>query len=101
MLFAHLKRILRLDRLRLRGLKGAHDEFLLAATAQNLRRMAAWLMPKAPFVSPEVPLNLALRSSGPLCGAAQTRQSEFTYMNHITFVMFILTLCDSNYTICP
>lgn len=39
-LFAHLKRIMRLDRLRLRGLNGAHDEFLLAATAQNLRRMA-------------------------------------------------------------
>ena len=36
MLFAHLKRILKLDRLRLRGLSGAHDEFLLAATAQNL-----------------------------------------------------------------
>jgi transposase len=47
MLFAHLKRILRLDRLRLRGLKGARDEFLMAASAQNLRRMAAWLMPKA------------------------------------------------------
>jgi transposase len=43
MLFAHLKRILRLDRLRLRGPNGAHDEFLLAATAQNLRRMAKWL----------------------------------------------------------
>jgi transposase len=40
MLFAHLKRILKLDRLRLRGLLGAHDEFLMAATAQNLRRMA-------------------------------------------------------------
>ncbi|MDO9314604.1 MAG: IS1182 family transposase [Burkholderiaceae bacterium] len=40
MLFAHLKRILKLDRLRLRGQSGAHDEFLLAATAQNLRRMA-------------------------------------------------------------
>jgi len=40
MLFAHLKRILKLDRLRLRGLTGAHDEFLLAATVQNLRRMA-------------------------------------------------------------
>jgi transposase len=40
MLFAHLKRILRLDRLRLRGPNGAHDEFLLAATAQNLRKMA-------------------------------------------------------------
>lgn len=45
MLFAHLKRILKLDRLRLRGLSGAQDEFLLAATAQNLRRMARWLMP--------------------------------------------------------
>lgn len=47
MLFAHLKRIPRLDRLRLRGLKGARDEFLMAASAQNLRRMAVWLMPKA------------------------------------------------------
>jgi len=44
MLFAHLKRILRLDRLRLRGLTGANDEFLLAATAQNLRRMAKRLI---------------------------------------------------------
>lgn len=40
MLFAHLKSILRLDRLRLRGLTGANDEFTLAATVQNLRRMA-------------------------------------------------------------
>ena len=40
MLFAHLKRILRLGRLRLRGPSGARDEFLLAATAQNLRRLA-------------------------------------------------------------
>jgi hypothetical protein len=40
MLFAHLKRILRLARLRLRGPNGARDEFLLAATAQNLRRLA-------------------------------------------------------------
>jgi len=46
MLFAHLKRILKLDRLRLRGITGAQDEFLLAATAQNLRRMSKWLMPK-------------------------------------------------------
>ena len=47
MLFAHLKRIMKLDRLRLRGLTGAKDEFLLAATAQNLRRMAKWLLPIA------------------------------------------------------
>jgi len=40
MLFAHLKRILKVDRLRLRGPCGAHDEFLLAATAQNLRKLA-------------------------------------------------------------
>jgi Transposase DDE domain/Transposase domain (DUF772) len=40
MLFAHLKRILRLDRLRLRGLSGASDEFTLAAAVQNLRRLA-------------------------------------------------------------
>jgi transposase len=45
MLFAHLKRILKLDRLRLRGLSGAKDEFLMAATVQNLRRMAKWLAP--------------------------------------------------------
>ena len=40
MLFAHLKRILGLGRLRLRGPCGANDEFLLAATAQHLRKLA-------------------------------------------------------------
>jgi transposase len=40
MRFAHMKRILRLDRLRLRGLSGVRDEVLLTATAQNLRRIA-------------------------------------------------------------
>jgi transposase len=40
MLFAHLKRILRLGRLRLRGPRGAQFEFTLAAIAQNLRRLA-------------------------------------------------------------
>lgn len=48
MLFAHLKRILRLDRLRLRGPNGVRDEFLiLAATAQNFRKLAK-LVPGAP-----------------------------------------------------
>lgn len=47
MLFAHLKRILRMARLRLRGPCGARDEFLLAATAQNLRRLAK-LRPQTP-----------------------------------------------------
>ena len=45
MRFAHLKRILRLDRLRLRGPRGAQDEFTLAAIAQNLRRMAKLITP--------------------------------------------------------
>jgi transposase len=40
MRFAHLKRLLRLDRLRLRGPRGAQDEFVLGAIAQNLRRLA-------------------------------------------------------------
>jgi transposase len=43
MLFAHLKSILKLDRLRLRGLSGATDEFTLAAAVQNLRRMAKFI----------------------------------------------------------
>jgi hypothetical protein len=40
MLFAHLKRIFRLGRLRLRGPSGAQFEFTMAAIAQNLRRLA-------------------------------------------------------------
>jgi hypothetical protein len=48
MLFAHLKRILKLDRSRLRGPNGARDEFTLAATAQNLRKMAK-LIPMHPL----------------------------------------------------
>ncbi len=49
MLFAHLKRILGLGRLRLRGPCGANDEFLLAATAQNLRKLAKLIpMPQKP-----------------------------------------------------
>jgi hypothetical protein len=48
MLFAHLKRILGLGKLRLRGPSGAKDEFLLAATAQNLRKLAKLI----PFSNP-------------------------------------------------
>jgi transposase len=50
MLFAHLKRILKLGRLRLRGPRGAQDEFTLAAIAQNLRRLAKLVVrpPPAP-----------------------------------------------------
>ena len=47
MRFAHMKRILKLDRFRLRGLNGVRDEVLLTATAQNLRRLAKliWSLP--------------------------------------------------------
>ena len=38
--FAELKRYVRLRRLRLRGLPRAAEQFLLAATAQNLKRLA-------------------------------------------------------------
>lgn len=50
MLFAHLKRNMSFERLRLRGLSGARDEFLLAATAQNLRRLA-----KLTAIPPPIP----------------------------------------------
>jgi Transposase DDE domain len=50
-LFAHLKRILRLDRLRLRGPNGARDEFLLAATGQNLRKLAKLIPEPTPAVA--------------------------------------------------
>jgi hypothetical protein len=49
MLFAHLKRILGLGKLRLRGPSGAKDEFLLAATAQNLRKLAKLFPVPAPI----------------------------------------------------
>jgi transposase len=52
MLFAHLKRILKLDRLRLRGPSGAHDEFTLAATAQNLRKLAKLVTPPGLAMAP-------------------------------------------------
>jgi hypothetical protein len=51
MLFAHLKRILKLDRLRLRGPNGARDEFHLAAAAQNLRKLAKLIPLFAPILA--------------------------------------------------
>jgi transposase len=50
MLFAHLKRILKMGRLRLRGPCGAQDEFLLAATAQNLRKLSKLVASSGPQV---------------------------------------------------
>ena len=55
MLFAHMKRILKMDRLRLRGISGARDEFLLTATAQNLRRMAKYLGTDPPKIYATAP----------------------------------------------
>jgi transposase len=54
MRFAHMKRILRLDRFRLRGLSGVRDEVLLTATAQNLMRLVKFLCraPPAATVCP-------------------------------------------------
>jgi transposase len=51
MLFAHLKRILRLGRLRLRGPHAAQFEFTLAAIAQNLRRLARLVTRPPPMVA--------------------------------------------------
>ena len=51
MLFAHLKRILRLGRLRLRGPHAAQFEFTLAAIAQNLRRLARLVTRPPPTVA--------------------------------------------------
>jgi transposase len=47
MRFAHMKRIHKLDRLRLRGLTGAKDEVLLTALAQNLKRLARFVCQSA------------------------------------------------------
>lgn len=47
MRFAHMKRIHKLDRLRLRGLSGAKDEVLLTALAQNLKRLAKFVWQSA------------------------------------------------------
>jgi len=52
MRFAHLKRILKLGRLRLRGPRGAQDEFVLAGIAQNLRRFASLSARPPPTMAP-------------------------------------------------
>ena len=55
MRFAHMKRILKLDRLRLRGLNGVKDEVLLTATAQNLRRLVKFLCRPPPIAAATCP----------------------------------------------
>lgn len=49
MAFAHLKRNLSFRRLRLRGIRGAKDAFLLAATVRNLRKLARFLACRPPI----------------------------------------------------
>ena len=51
-LFGDVKRNLAITRLRLRGLSGAKDEFLLTATVQNLKRLA-----KLAAIPPPQPMN--------------------------------------------
>lgn len=50
MKFAHMKRHLRFERLRLRGITGANDEFILVATAQNLRKLAKLCSQPPPLI---------------------------------------------------
>jgi hypothetical protein len=50
MLFAHLKRNMNFRRLRLRGPSGAKDEFLLAAIAQNLKKLIRFMATPPPIV---------------------------------------------------
>jgi hypothetical protein len=69
---AHLKRILRLGRLRLRGPNGAKDEFPLAATAQNLRKLAK-LIPFRRQSSPHEAERLSFLS---LTSAADTHRGR-------------------------
>ncbi|MBV9482935.1 MAG: transposase [Acidobacteria bacterium] len=51
MLFAHMKQHLRFCRLKLRGLAGATEEFLLVATVQNLLRLVRLRPPDIPKAS--------------------------------------------------
>ncbi len=48
-LFGEVKHVLGLTRLRLRGLSGARDEFLLVATVQNLKRLIRHAGPAPPI----------------------------------------------------
>ena len=52
-LFGEAKHNLALTRLRLRGLTGAKDEFLLTATVQNLKRLVklATIPPPEPMIA--------------------------------------------------
>jgi Transposase DDE domain len=80
MLFAHLKRILRVGRLRLRGPRGAQFEFTLAAIAQNLRRLVKLVARPPPLVAACVAWTLSMkcRCAGPLPLAADQACERIT-----------------------
>jgi hypothetical protein len=77
-----LKRILRLGRLRLHGPRGAQDEFVLAAIAQNLRRLAK-LVTNPPLIAPhatpyvERPLRQVLFSNDGATGTVRSYVRPF------------------------
>ncbi len=62
MLFAHMKQHFRFTRLKLRGLSGAFEEFLLVATIQNLRRLIRLRPPDIP--RPYAAVTLKERTDG-------------------------------------
>ncbi len=53
-LFAELKHRIRLDRVRLRRLWNVGEQFLLAATAQNLKRLMRFFVQRPPQLEPQV-----------------------------------------------
>ena len=55
MLFGHMKKHFRFTRLKLRGLAGAAEEFLMMATVQNLRRLIRMRPPDIPIPCRAVP----------------------------------------------
>lgn len=93
MLFVHLKRILKLDRMRLSGPNGARDEFHLAAAAQNLRNLAK--------LSPQADARYRLTGSGTALACYPYRSSiaaETDFLNRIgpRTVIRVLTIVDRN-----
>lgn len=64
MSYAHMKRNLRFDRLRLRGIESANDEFVLVASVQNLKKLAKYSSRPPPFCR-EVALKFPIKVQNP------------------------------------
>jgi hypothetical protein len=91
MLFAHLKRILNLTRLRLRGLNNARDEFLLAAIAQNLQHSAEQSFCHASVrFSPGAMVVYALRLGKKRAGRRNQRQLPGRKFSTVTDKRFLV-----------